>query len=350
MGYILIYGSYGYTGNLIAERASDTSMPVLLGGRDSRKLEAQSRRLGLNFRTALLDSPGQMDKLLQNVSVVIHCAGPFIHTWKPMSEACLRNGCHYLDITGEIPVFESLKTLGERFKQKKLMAMPGTGFDVVPTDCLAAFLHERMPDAINLELAFRSFRSGISRGTAKTMIEYTGGGGLIRKNGKLVKVKAVYSTKTISLSGKNIRVVSIPWGDISTAYSTTGIPNITVYMSATSGMIFGMKVIRLLTPVLRTSVMKNMLKLWIDKMPPGPGEYERAGGRSQIWGRVENKSGNIVEAEMETREGYSLTAEMTWMIACKVLQGEIKPGYQTPAGVYGWNLVFESEKTRWIKD
>jgi len=344
----VIYGSYGYSGNLIAEIASTSGKPVLLSGRNEEKLAKQAERLGLNYQKASLESEEEMDALLREAAVVIHCAGPFTHTWKPMAKACLRNRCHYLDITGEIDVFESLKRLGSAFKEKHLMAMPGVGFDVVPTDCVAVRLCEKLPDAVNLELAFWSLRSGVSQGTAKTMIENLGKGGLIRENGKLKRVPAAYKSKTIHFGKRSSTAVSIPWGDVSTAYTSTGIENIVVYMAAPNRMIRLMKLSNYIKPILGSNWLKTYLKKKIERKPAGPGKEELEKGRSLIWGRAENEKGESEEVIIQTPEGYKLTAETAWLIAGKILNGDVKPGYQTPAGCYGPELIFEIEETKQI--
>lgn len=350
MDKIVIYGSYGYTGNLIAELASKSGLNVLLSGRDDQKLTEQSARLRLSYRRASLDSNDEMDYLLSSADIVIHCAGPFVRTWKQMAEACIRNKCHYLDITGEILVFESLKKMDQQFKKAGIMAMAGTGFDVVPTDCLASLLSSRLPDAEKLELAFMGLGGGVSRGTAKTMIENIGEGGLIRNKGKLKKVSAAYKTRKIDFGKKESLAVSIPWGDISTAYTSTGIPNITVYMSASSKMIHSMKFSNYIRFLLKMEFVKNKLQKKIDQRPPGPDSNQREQGKSYIWGRIENKIGNHLEAVIETCEGYQLTAEMAWNIANKVESGEFESGYQTPSRVYGSELIFEHPDTKWIKE
>jgi len=350
MNKIVIYGSYGYTGNLIAELASKSDLNVILSGRDDQKLTEQSARLGLSYRRASLDSNEEMDHLLSGADIVIHCAGPFVRTWKSMAEACIRNQCHYLDITGEILVFESLKKMDSQFKEAGIMAMAGTGFDVVPTDCIASMLSSRMPDAEKLELAFMSLGGGISRGTAKSMIEKIGEGGLIRKKGKLKSVPIAYKTRKVDFGKKESLSVSIPWGDISTAYTTTGIPDITVYMSSPVKMIRLMKLSNYIRFLLRMRFVKNRLLKKIDKRPPGPDVNQREQGKTYIWGRVENRTEEHLEAVIETCEGYRLTAEMAWNIANKVNNGHFEKGYHTPSKVYGSDLIFEHPDTKWIKE
>jgi short subunit dehydrogenase-like uncharacterized protein len=342
----VLYGSYGYTGNLIAELAASSGVgQVILSGRDAGKLREQSERLNLESKAADLEKPEELDQLMQDADVVLHCAGPFVHTWKPMADACLRNSCHYLDITGEISVFESLKKMSGEFGKRGLMAMAGVGFDVVPTDCLAALLHQKMPDATHLELAISGLGGGLSRGTAKTMIENLGNGGSVRSGGKIEKVPAAYLTRKVRFGEKWRDVVSIPWGDISTAYTSTGIGNIVVYAAVPPKNIKRMNWLNRLGPIVKNKWVKSYLKSKVEEKKPGPTEKERLEGESLIWGQVSNSKAESVTALLKTKEGYQLTSESAFKIVKKCLEGELKPGYQTPSAVYGADFILQFEKT-----
>jgi short subunit dehydrogenase-like uncharacterized protein len=345
MNKIILYGSYGYTGNIIAEIAAEDNREVLLSGRNAEKLHEQAEKLGLPRMRASLELPGELDALMSPGDVVLHCAGPYVHTWKTMAEACLRNRCHYLDITGEIEVFESLKQKGPEFAEANIMSMPGVGFDVVPTDCMALFLSKQISDPTHLEMALKGLGGGISRGTLKTMIENLGSSGAVRINGRIEKVPVAWRVKDIDFGGKVSRVVTIPWGDVSTAYTTTGIENITLYIALPSKVIRSMKWSRWMAPLLKTSMVKKFLKKRVDRGAPGPAEQKRKESRSIVWGSVRNKMGEEASAIIETKEAYQLTAEMAWHIACRVSDGDFSPGYQTPAGAYGDELIFQIDGT-----
>jgi len=345
---IVIYGSYGYTGWLISELASKSSYNVLLAGRNGSKLKKQAETLGLPFETASLDRPDDLDRLLDNASVVIHCAGPFHQTWKPMLDACIRNSCHYLDITGEITVFEGIKSRDKEIRGAGLMAMPGTGFDVVPTDCMALYLKKKLPDAISLELAFMGLGGGVSHGTAQTMADNLGSGSLIRENGKIKKVPAAYKVKEIDFGRGTKTAASIPWGDVSTAHFTTGIPNITVYTAMKRSAVRMLKLSNYLGAILRLSAVKSFIKKWISKNVDGPDSESREEGISVVWGRAENEKGKAKTARLITQEGYTLTAKTAFLTAQKVTAGNFKTGYQTPAAVYGETFILELDRTEFI--
>ena len=343
MKKILIYGVNGYTGKLILERALQKGLNPIIAGRNKGQIEQIAQQLHVESRAFALDDISVISKNLEDIDVVIHAAGPFVFTFKPMLEACIKSKTHYLDITGEIEVFEKCAGYDAQAKSAGVMVMPGTGFDVVPSDCLAAHLKKRLPDAVKLQLAFAGLGGGVSRGTAKTMIENLEKGGAVRKGGKIIKVPAAYKSKKIDFGKKELLSVTIPWGDVATAWRSTGIPDIEVFTAVNKNALLGMKASNFLKPVLSSSMVKNFLKDRIDKNPPGPSSERREKARSLFWGKVENNSGEAKITLQQTPEGYSLTAMTSVGIAEKILKGDFKAGYQTPSMAYGSDLILEFE-------
>lgn len=338
----LIYGANGYTGELTARIAVEQGLRPILAGRNSAQVAAIAARLGLPHRIAALDDRAALDALLHEVAVVLHCAGPFVHTAAPMVDACLRTHVHYLDITGEIAVFEALAARYTEAKRAGVMLLPGAGFDVVPSDCLAAHLARRLPSATRLMLGIRALGK-LSRGTALTGVEamLRGEGGLVRKQGALTPVPVASKTREIDF-GKGPRpAVCMPWGDVATAYHSTGIPDIEVYMSFPPEMVRAMRASRYVGWLGRLPGVATLLKDRIRAGAPGPTDAERAAGASLLWGRVEDDAGRAAEARLRTPEGYTLTALTALSIVRKVLAGQFKPGYQTPSSAYGPDLILE---------
>ncbi len=334
----MIYGVYGYTGELIAREAARRGMTPILAGRNPEKVEALAKELHLPHRAFALDSAQQLQESLQDVDLVLHCAGPFSATSSPMVAACLQSRTHYLDITGEIEVFEAAHRLDAAARAQGVMLLPGCGFDVVPTDCLALMLKKRLPDATHLLLAFAS-RGRPSRGTAKTMIEGFQFGGRIRENGELRRVPLAYETTTLPFFTGPQLAMTIPWGDVSTAYYTTGIPNIKVFMGVAPAQIQQVKRMRRLRPLIALPWVQNFLKKRIDKGRRGPTEEERRKAKTVVYGRVENAKGRWVELQMLTPNGYDITVAATLGIVAQLLEKGATPGFQTPARLMGEQFV-----------
>lgn len=345
MSKIILYGSYGYTGKLIAKECQSKNLRVILAGRNKEALQKQSIETGFPFEVVDVSETAALKNLLTKGKVVIHCAGPFRHTAKAMADACLETNTHYTDITGEYPVFELLAGYDQKAKTAGITVMPGTGFDVVPSDCLALHLKNRLPSATHLQLAFTMSKGGLSRGTKKSMTEGLGEGGQIRVNGHLTHLALGAKSMEVDFGSFKTPTLCIPWGDISTAWRSTGIPNIEVYTGATASMIKNAKRTRYINWLLRMNWVKKIILKKIDNQKPGPSDEKRESGRSFLWGRVWDENGNVAESRVETVSGYSLTAKTAVLISEKILSGNFKTGYQTPAMAYGADLIMEIENT-----
>ncbi|MFL6624214.1 MAG: saccharopine dehydrogenase family protein [Sulfurifustis sp.] len=340
----LLYGSYGYTGALILELALRQGLRPLLGGRNAGALEQQARTHGLDFRAFDVNDRAAAVKALTGMRAVLNCAGPFHRTAIPMVQACLATGVHYLDITGEITVYEALATQDEAARRAKIMLLPGCGLDVVPTDCVAAHLKTRLPDATDLILAFQS-SGGFSRGTAITAIENIHRGGAVRKNGVITPVPAAWKTREVDFGNGPILSVTIPWGDVSTAFYTTGIGNIEVY-TAMPTLVRQIRMTRYIGWLLALPPIQHMLKRRIKAGPAGPDAETRAKSSIHVWGQVRNAAGRTATTRLHTMNGYVLTALASVRAVQNVLAGQFKAGFQTPARAYGADFVLQFEGVR----
>ncbi len=337
----LLYGANGYTGQLIARYAKQYNLQPILAGRKKELIEPLATKLNLPFKIFSLDDTDALHAALKEVKVVIHAAGPFQFTAKQMIKACLLTGTHYLDINGDIAVFELIKTYDAAAKKAGIMLLPGAGFDVVPTDCIALQLKKLLPDAITLQLAFASVGGGLSHGTAITMATKAGEGGCARKDGKIIRTPLGQKGMWVDFGLKRLFVMSIPWGDISTAYFTTGIPDIETYTGISKKMYNILKLQPLFNWLLRTNVVRNYIKSKIKQKPAGPGDEQREKAIGFVWGQAVNAAGKKATVRLSGPEGYTLTTHSSLIITQKVLTGNFTPGYQTPAIAYGENLVME---------
>lgn len=339
MSKFMVYGSYGYTGQLVVELAVRQGLRPLLAGRDEEQLKSQAARCSLEYRSFRLEDTVALDTALREVDAVLHCAGPFVHTFRQMAEACLRTGKHYVDISGEIAGFEALAAMDGQAKSAGVMLLPGAGFDVVPSDCLAAHLKSRLPSATRLRLFIRGVGAGISRGTAASGIENMQRGGMIRREGKLVKVPLAWKTPVADFGRGPVRTASIGWGDVSTAWYSTGIQNIEAYMVLPRTLIDFLHVANWLMPILSTRWMKDFLKYMLKLFPPGPPPDRRARGLAVMLGQVTDDAGRRAVSRLQTREGYTLTALTAVEIMRRILSGDYVPGFQTPSRAYGADFI-----------
>jgi short subunit dehydrogenase-like uncharacterized protein len=344
---VLIYGANGYTGELIARFAKDFSIEPIVAGRSEATVVEVARKYNLPYNIFSLDDKDALHNALKYVAVVIHAAGSFRYTAKQMVEACIATGTHYLDINGDISVFEFVKRYDAQAKAANVMLLPGSGFDVVPTDCLAFSLKQQLPDATHLEIAFLPRGGGsVSHGTATTMAGKLGEGGCARENGIIVKKPLGHKSKWIAINGKKLFAMAIPWGDISTAHVSTGIANIITYTSMKPSAYRILKFQFLFNWLLRTQGMRKWIQKKINQRPAGPSDEQRAKGKTYVWAQVRNAKGETKSNSIQTNDGYTVTYEASLLIAQKILSGNFKAGYQTPASVYGEGLVFELSGTK----
>lgn len=325
----LLYGATGYTGRLIARRAAAHGERPVLAGRSTTKLVPLAAELGLEYRVFGLDDPVRLRHGLEGVEAVAHCAGPFSATALPMAEACLDSGTHYLDITGEIEVFERLYELDDRARSAGLVLLPGAGFDVVPTDCLAATLAAALPTATHLDLAILA-GGGASPGTARTALEGLTLGGAARVNGEIRALPVGRHRLRVPFPSGERTAVSIPWGDVSTAFRSTGIPNITTYAAMPAAAVTASR-------LLASRPARAVARAAVGALVRGPGESTRSGTRSEVWGRVQDREGRTVEGTLITPNGYDVTVESVLRIVPRLTT--LPPGVQTPSTALGADFV-----------
>jgi short subunit dehydrogenase-like uncharacterized protein len=341
MKNFLIYGSYGYTGNLVVEHAVKEGLKPLLAGRDEKQLRAQAEKYNLNYRAFSIEDSATLDSALLDVDAVLHCAGPFVLTFRQMAEACIRTKRHYVDISGEIEGFEALVAMDEEAKRAGVMLLPGAGFDVVPSDCLIAHVAKKLTGATHLELYIKSIGGGVSRGTARSGIENSHRQGRIRRDGKIISVPNVWDSKEADFGHGLTRLVSMGWGDVSTAYHSTGIPNVTVYMSFPAAMVNMMRLTRFVGPILYTRTARDFIKWIIGKFfAPGPSRKQNENGLSLLIAEVTDGK-QTVRAELRTPEAYHLTALTSVEVIKNILDDNYKPGFQTPSKVYGADFILQ---------
>lgn len=345
----LLYGATGYTGVLIAEEASRRGLKPILAGRNQAKVSDLATRLGLPSRVFDCTDPLKISENLNDVALVLHCAGPFVETSRPMLEACLLAGAHYLDITGELEVVEAILSQSQRIQQAGIVAIPGVGFDVVPTDCLAAQVKRELPDAVELLIAIRTFGSA-SPGTSKSIIEILKHGCKVRRNGKLQEAPLFSKSEKFSFStrGTSPRTAYLaPLADVSSAYYSTAIPNIECFSVMSDRDAKIRKGIRFIIPILTSTLIRRVLKNWIGRMAQGPNEADRSAENFEVAAKARNEKGTSVEKVLSVPNGYSLTIDTALAAVQKVLQNRIPPGSYTPSQAFSPDFIytFQSVKT-----
>jgi short subunit dehydrogenase-like uncharacterized protein len=258
-----------------------------------------------------------------------------------MLDACIIAKTHYLDITGEIDVFEMIHSRSPEIAQAGICAIPGVGFDVVPTDCVAAMLKKKLHDATHLELAFYSSQPALSTGTAKTMVESLGQGTRIREHGRIKSLPSGRKTRLIKFNREPQLAVAISWGDVATAYYSTGIPNIDVYMPISSS---GLRMLRLsgkLGMLLNRRLVIQGLQWLVGKFVRGPRNALRKDVHIIVWGQVSQRAGKMAEMKISVPDGYGFTAILAVTSVLEVFKKKNLRGALTPSQAFGAEYVMQ---------
>lgn len=334
---ILIYGAAGYSGRLATRACLELGLRPVLAGRTEATVAAEAARQGLPHRVFDLQDAGRLDAGLAGMRAVLHMAGPYSQTGHLMAEACLRTGVHYLDITGETQVVESFARLDQRARERGVMLMPSVGFDVVPSDCLAAHVARHVPDACTLSIAMTSL-AFITRGSARTAME-AAGAGIGRRDGRIVPVGLASIERGFDFGAGPSACINCTWGDVANAWYTTGIPNIDVFFEGTPFLRTLLFLASTYAPLLRTPAGQAWLRAHVDMLPEGPSERKRRSTHMVIVAQASHPDGRRKTARLRTPEAYTFTGTASAHVARRVIAGDFEPGFQTPGRVFGPDFV-----------
>jgi len=334
---LLLYGAYGYTGRLTAELAAARRLDVILAGRNKDALGGVGSRLSLPTRVVTLNDPRQLSEGLKDIACVVHMAGPFAVTSAPMLDACLATQTNYIDITGEIEVFEAMWSRKREIQRAGITAVPGAGFDVVPSDCLAGHVTNKLPRPASLVIALRGLESA-SQGTLRTAIRQVSKPVLCRRAGAIVAITD-RSPRWIDFGAGLEPCVPVSWGDVATAFHSTGVGDVTVYFRRTRlfrstdilGQLFG--------PVFRSRLGQRGLAAIVHNFPEGPSQAERIRHRSTIWAEATDSSGRSFKARLSTPDAYDFAANSALEIASRIGSLPAPLGLVTPFQAFGADFV-----------
>lgn len=340
MSSLMVYGATGFTGGLIVDTARARGLRPVLGGRSSTRLEPMGDALGLECRIADLDDPTGLRAALTDIGVVVHAAGPFSATSASMIEACLATRTHYLDVSGEIETIEAAACRDREARAAGVMIMPAVGFDVVPSDGLAAHVYRRLPRARHLRLGVSGLVTA-SRGSLKTLLENAGAPILVRCGGHVRSALDPTEVHRFDFGYGPREAVLVSWGDVASAWYTTGIPDIQVFFEATAEHRMMMLCNRLHGRLLATPPLRDWLAWTTGQLPDGPSREERELLETVIVATAEDGAGSRATSRLTGPEAYRFTALTAVAVATRVLDGDWVRGFQTPGRIYGPDFVLQ---------
>ena len=334
----MIYGATGFSGAAIARRLRETGVDVILAARNEPRLRALASALDSPFRTFDLRDPARITGALADVEVVVHAAGPFVRTAAPMIEACLRSGTHYLDLAGEWPVFALAQRRGAEAAAAGVMLLPGAGFSIAVTDCLLAHAARRCPDMVRLRLAVAQ-PTVVSRGTFRTSLELTSGRVLVRREGAVGDARVGSLRRTFNFGSGDRECIAVSWPDVITGQQTTGIANIETYLEAPPSFELLYRSGALAAEALGEQQARTALSLLGNLWPERPSPTAQHRAVNAVVVEAVDPWRRVTRFGLHTTDGYGITTTIAQAMVDRVLAGERRPGFQTPAGMYGPDLV-----------
>ncbi|HWQ84838.1 MAG TPA: saccharopine dehydrogenase NADP-binding domain-containing protein [Anaerolineales bacterium] len=341
----MIYGATGYTGRLIAQEAVRRGHRPILAARSALKLAPLAEQLGLEHLVLDLSSNRVLAKAVTPYQAVLNAAGPYSSTGRLILDTCLLTQTHYLDINGEIPFLEYVLSQDQAARRKAITLLPGAGFDVVPTDCMAGYVTSQLTDPCYLDIAI-SGGSQASAGTRRSSLEILANGGQVRRSGRLMSFPLGFDGRNVRFADRSRPVIPVPWGDLSTAYYSTAVPNITTFMAFSPGSIRLLRGVgRAIPAILRWTRLRRWLQSRQGPSGKGPDPVSNQDHRSQIYVRAINGSGQIAQAWLETLDGYRFTAFSAVSCLETVLQKQAAGAF-TPVQLLGMDWVLSVEHTR----
>ncbi|WP_026083213.1 saccharopine dehydrogenase family protein [Pseudomonas tolaasii] len=317
MKTLMIYGATGYTGRMAAEQAKKLNLNLVIAGRNEPRLAALAAHLDVPYRVF-----SAQKSQLDGIDVLLNFAGPFAHTAEPLMHACIASGTDYLDITAEINVYRLAEQLGS---EADVMLLPGVGWDVVPTDCLAMHVASRVQQPHALKIALQ-VPGTMSRGSAMSVGEIIGAGVMARVDGELVATPDA-PLQHLDFGDGLALCAPLSFGDLVSAWHSSAIPNIAMFVHVTG-----------------EAFPEGDLSL----LPDGPTQTQRDAHRARAVAEVTGADGTVARSVIETVNGYSYTPLAAVEAARRVLSGERRAGFETPAKLFGVGFAQTIAGTRTI--
>lgn len=312
MKKLMIYGATGYTGRMAAEHASAAGTSIILAGRNEATLVPLAARLGVEYRVFALEDSSVIDRSLFDVGVLLNCAGPFSRTANVLMTASICNGVHYLDVAAELDGYRLAEVLDAEARTADVMLLPGSGGSVAMLGCLAENAVARTNNPSSIKVAMH-VSGGLSRGSAVSAMGSVTVETLVRADGKLVP-RPAGAIRGFDFGKGAVDCFQVTLPDLITIWRSTNVRNIETFVHVTGD---------------------GFPQGDLSALPDGPSVEERLANRYQAVVEVTDSDGRIFRSVLDTVNGYTFTATAAAEAARRVLAGEVRPGFQTPAMQFG---------------
>lgn len=312
MKKLMIYGATGYTGRMAAEHASAAGTSLILAGRNEAALVSLGANLGMEYRVFGLEDAAVIDRSIADVGVLLNCAGPFARTADALMRAGIRNGVHYLDVAAELDGYRLAEVLDAEARTAGVMLLPGSGGSVAMLGCLAGHAVARTKGPSSITVAMHVSGS-LSRGSAVSAMESVTAGTLARASGTLV-ARSAGAIRKLDFGKGAVDCFQVTLPDLITIWRSTNVPDIETFVHVTGD---------------------GFPKGDLSALPDRPSESERLANRYRAVAEVTDSDGEVFRSVLDTVNGYTFTATAAAEAGRRVLADEARPGFQTPALLFG---------------
>ena len=339
MAVLTILGATGYTGRLCAHEAVRAGLQVRLAGRRREALEALASRTGADAVT-VADTADERSlvALAESSDVLLSTVGPYAVLGKPVVEAALRGGCHYLDVTGEVEFLRWVYAHDALARGAGLTFLPGVGFDGVPGDLLAALAAERLDGRVleaRVAYAMRNVRP--SRGTARTML------GALQTTSRQPLWQAPFPPpvgRRPALPAPMPEVVTLErstGATVTQAYLASRLAPLAAPLAAPAGAALR---------ALATTPAWSLVQRAVDLLPEGASAESRARSEALVVAEVRSATGSAT-AWARLRDIYGVTATIAVAYAQRLLAGDLPRGVLTPSQAAPAETIFKAAGAEW---
>jgi len=337
----ILYGATGVTGTLIADAAIRRGHRPVLAGRSAARLRPLAQRWDTPWQAVDVDDGPGLARLVGGAPLVLLAASPLHRTSLPVVRACLAAGVHYLDVSNETAIFDSVYDLDGAARRAGVTLLPGVGFGAVAADTLARHVADRLPGAASLDLTLYPYTAGASPGARANALRVAAGGGLVRRGGHPTPVPLGAGARRTSGPAVRHTVLPVPTGELSAAYRTTGIDDITVSLP------IGLPppLVRLVAPLLGLLARSAAVQRRTASRPRRPLPPADPTRRGYVCARARAADGRELTAWLETGEGYAFTAASAVRAVEAVLAAAV-PGAHSPGALLGADFVLDIPGTR----
>jgi short subunit dehydrogenase-like uncharacterized protein len=327
MASLMIYGAAGYTGRVASANAKAAGLALVIAGRpqDEAKFKALAADLDVEYRLFAVDDLPAAKTELSEIGALVNCAGPFMRTAEPLMKACIAAGVHYLDIAAELDSYRLAEELDESAKAAGVMLLPGSGGSVAMLGSLAGHAAKRVTAPRSLSIALH-VAGGFSRGSAISASENLTTECLHRIDGTLMS-RSPNEVREFDFGSGPVTSFPVSLPDLITIWHATHIPNIETYVYVTEG---------------------TFPEGDLAAMPDGPTKEQREANRYHAAVEVTGEDGTVARSIMETVNGYTFTTIAVVEAARRVLNNEVRPGFRTPAALFGDGFAETIADTRII--